>query len=96
MNIYYDTEAPIFGVPDPEPDSWVNTNSVNYEITLRDQDGSGVRGTSIEYSTSFDGGQSFTAWEPAGIRRGRIVIIEGAIVIQAQPLGPAKAQHRPS
>ncbi|MCU0798401.1 MAG: hypothetical protein MUC62_01850 [Candidatus Thermoplasmatota archaeon] len=69
VNIYYDMEAPIFGVPSPAPESWVDTNSVNYEITLRDQDGSGVRGTSIEYSTSYDGGQSFTAWEPTGIRR---------------------------
>ncbi|MFW3145380.1 MAG: hypothetical protein ACMUIE_01035 [Thermoplasmatota archaeon] len=68
-SVYYDVEMPTFGTPNPGPGAWVNDNTVNYEILIRDMDGSGVRGSSVEYSVSYDGGLSFSSWEPTNIRR---------------------------
>jgi hypothetical protein len=68
-SVLYDVDAPTFGVPNPSPGSWVNTNNVNYEITLLDRDGSGVRGRTVEYSISYDGGITFSSWEPTNLRR---------------------------
>lgn len=66
--VYYDTEMPVFGMPNPAPGSWVNTRTVNYEMTINDIDGSGVRGSTVEYAVSFDGGKTFSAWEPTNLR----------------------------
>jgi hypothetical protein len=52
--VFYDKDLPTFGVPDPAPGSWVNTNTVNYEMVINDRDGSGVRGSTVEYAVSFD------------------------------------------
>ncbi len=66
--VFYDKDLPTFGVPDPAPGSWVNTNTVNYEMVINDRDGSGVRGSTVEYAVSFDGGMTFSAWEPTNLR----------------------------
>ncbi|OYT45108.1 hypothetical protein B6U90_04030 [Thermoplasmatales archaeon ex4484_6] len=66
--VFYDTDMPTFGMPDPAPGSWVNSNTVNYEMVIMDRDGSGVRGSSVEYAISFDGGRTYSAWEPTNIR----------------------------
>lgn len=67
-SVYYDTEMPTFGVPNPAPGSWVNTRTVNYEMIIKDEDGSGVRGSTVEYAVSFDGGRTYSAWEPTNLR----------------------------
>ncbi len=66
--IFYDVDMPTFGVPNPAPGSWVSSNTVNYEMGINDFDGSGVRGSSVEYAVSFDGGRTFSAWEPTNLR----------------------------
>ena len=66
--VFYDKDLPTFGIPDPAPGSWVNTNTVNYEMVINDRDGSGVRGSSVEYAVSFDGGMTFSAWDPTNLR----------------------------
>jgi hypothetical protein len=68
-SVFYDVNDPVFGVPNPGPGSWVNTNTVNYELTLFDRGGSGIRGSTVEYSLSYDGGVSFSSWEPTNLRR---------------------------
>jgi len=68
-SVFYDVNAPVFGVPSPGPGAWVNENTVNYEITIRDASGSGVKGRTVEYSISYDGGVSYSAWEPTNLRR---------------------------
>jgi len=69
VSVLYDTNDPVFGLPDPTPGSWINTNTVNYGITIYDTEGSGVAGRTAEYSISFDGGKTYSAWEPTNIRR---------------------------
>lgn len=67
--VYYDTDGPTFSIPDPAPGSWINRNLVNYEITISDNGGSGVKGDTIEYAISNDGGVTYSSWEPTNIRR---------------------------
>ncbi|MDG6224835.1 MAG: FG-GAP-like repeat-containing protein [Candidatus Thermoplasmatota archaeon] len=69
VSVYYDAEAPVFLPPNPAPGSWVNERIITYEITVIDQGGSGVLGSSIEYAISSDGARTFGAWEPTNIRR---------------------------
>ncbi len=69
VSVYYDVDVPIFGLPNPTPGSWVNAKNVNYEIYLYDLDGSGVKGKTVEYAISYDGGRTYSAWEPTNIRR---------------------------
>ncbi len=69
VSVYYDVDDPVFGQPNPTPGSWVNANNVNYEIYLYDIDGSGVKGKTVEYAISYDGGRTYSAWEPTNIRR---------------------------
>lgn len=68
-SVYYDVEAPKFGTPNPSDGAWVHEKTVNYEILITDTGGSGVRGSSVEYSISYDGGVTFSAWEPTNLRR---------------------------
>lgn len=67
-NVFYDTDMPAFGTPNPGPGAWVNSKTVNYEMTITDEDGSGVRGSTVEYAISYDGGRTYSAWEPTNIR----------------------------
>ena len=69
VSVYYDADAPVFIPPTPAPGSWVKERIVTYEITVIDQGGSGVLGSSIEYAISSDGARTFGAWEPTNIRR---------------------------
>jgi len=69
VSVYYDVDGPMFMTPTPAPASWVNTNTVKYEITIADGGGSGVDGRTIEYAISNDGGRTFGAWEPTNIKR---------------------------
>ena len=66
--VFYDDDLPSFGIPNPAPGSWVNTNTVNYEMVINDEDGSGVRGSTVEYAVSYDGGMTYSAWEPTNLR----------------------------
>ncbi|MGA1820987.1 MAG: hypothetical protein ACMUIG_00510 [Thermoplasmatota archaeon] len=69
VSVYYDTEMPMFALSNPKPGSWINTNLINYEMFIFDNGQSGVRGSSIEYTVSNDGGKTYGAWEPTNIRR---------------------------
>ncbi|MFO8052070.1 MAG: hypothetical protein R6V01_10310, partial [Thermoplasmatota archaeon] len=68
-SVYYDVGEPVFGEPVPGDGAWIHERTVNYEILITDIGGSGVRGSSVEYSISYDGGVTFSAWEPTNMRR---------------------------
>jgi len=64
--IYIDVETLTFNDFFPEGNRWFNTPEPEVGITITDLGGRAVIGSSVEYTLSYDGGESFGPWMSAG------------------------------
>ncbi|MDP6154847.1 MAG: hypothetical protein QGH39_00275 [Candidatus Thermoplasmatota archaeon] len=65
--ILVDLTPPVFSNHTPEDGSWHNHTDIDCSIEIYDGTGSGVDGSTIEYSVSNDGMHGFDFWIPAWI-----------------------------
>jgi len=65
--ILVDLTPPVFSNHTPQDGSWHNHTDVECSIEVYDGEGSGVDGSTIEYSVSNDGMHGFDFWIPAWI-----------------------------
>ena len=63
--ILVDLTPPVFGNLQPADGAWHNQTFVDCSVEIRDTEGSGVDGNSIEYTISTDGVNNFGMWIPA-------------------------------
>jgi hypothetical protein len=66
-SIFIDDQLLEFTNFQPDSGTWFNTLSPQVGVTITDLGGRAVIGRTIEYSTSFDSGATWSAWDSAGM-----------------------------
>ncbi|MFW3146898.1 MAG: FG-GAP and VCBS repeat-containing protein, partial [Thermoplasmatota archaeon] len=65
--IFIDKEALEFTDPYPSPDEWFNMLDPEVGITVTDIGGIGIQGKTVEYTVSYDGGETWGSWISADV-----------------------------